>query len=390
MAEFSKRKIAIVGGGIFGAAIAYVLTRDGFDVTLFEALSIGAHASSKNAGNLNPLHGTPSALLPFALESFRLHQAIAIGLAELKSAHYNLLPSHRILLELDNSKRKSLKKSTDLFTNTDGFSAEELDVEALHQIEPRLSQNVRFGILTKGSLAVDSYLLTMSLAQGAERLGAKYVYDSVLGVTKKGDLITGVKTYQERFACDEIIFATGPWLGETQACLDIDIDIDIEPVKGELLLMQLSGKPLEYDFTWGSSCLYKRRKNQVWVGGVFERSSFDMSPSLKNRESMLNQAAQIIPEIREARLLEHVVGLRPMTSSGLPLVGRVHKWQNAYLANGGGSKGVLLSVGIAQVIRDLLMEGKTNLSVESFLLGQEGRMALSSDHHYANSSLFLI
>ena len=388
MAEFSKRKIAIVGGGIFGAAIAYVLTRDGFDVTLFEALSIGAHASSKNAGNLNPLHGTPSALLPFALESFRLHQAIAIGLAELKSAHYNLLPSHRILLELDNSKRKSLKKSTDLFTNTDGFSAEELDVEALHQIEPRLSQNVRFGILTKGSLAVDSYLLTMSLAQGAERLGAKYVYDSVLGVTKKGDRITGVKTYQERFACDEIIFATGPWLGETQACLDIDIDI--EPVKGELLLMQLSGKPLEYDFTWGSSCLYKRRKNQVWVGGIFERSSFDMSPSLKNRESMLNQAAQIIPEIREARLLEHVVGLRPMTSSGLPLVGRVHKWQNAYLANGGGSKGVLLSVGIAQVIRDLLMEGKTNLSVESFLLGQEGRMALSSDHHYANSSLFLI
>ena len=388
MAEFSKRKIAIVGGGIFGAAIAYVLTRDGFDVTLFEALSIGAHASSKNAGNLNPLHGTPSALLPFALESFRLHQAIAIGLAELKSAHYNLLPSHRILLELDNSKRKSLKKSTDLFTNTDGFSAEELDVEALHQIEPRLSQNVRFGILTKGSLAVDSYLLTMSLAQGAERLGARYVYDSVLGVTKKGDLITGVKTYQERFACDEIIFATGPWLGETQACLDIDIDI--EPVKGELLLMQLSGKPLEYDFTWGSTCLYKRRKNQVWVGGIFERSSFDMSPSLKNRESMLNQAAQIIPEIREARLLEHVVGLRPMTSSGLPLVGRVHKWQNAYLANGGGSKGVLLSVGIAQVIRDLLMEGKTNLSVESFLLGQEGRMALSSDHHYANSSLFLI
>jgi glycine/D-amino acid oxidase-like deaminating enzyme len=388
MAEFSKRKIAIVGGGIFGAAIAYVLTRDGFDVTLFEALSIGAHASSKNAGNLNPLHGTPSALLPFALESFRLHQAIAIGLAELKSAHYNLLPSHRVLLELDNSKRKLLKKSTDLFTNTEGFSAEELDVEALHQIEPRLSQNVRFGILTKGSLAVDSYLLTMSLAQGAERLGAKYVYDSVLGVTKKGDLITGVKTYQERFACDEIIFATGPWLGETQACLDIDIDI--EPVKGELLLMQLSGKPLEYDFTWGSSCLYKRRKNQVWVGGIFERSSFDMSPSLKNRESMLNQAAQIIPEIREARLLEHVVGLRPMTSSGLPLVGRVHKWQNAYLANGGGSKGVLLSVGIAQVIRDLLMEGKTNLSVESFLLGQEGRMALSSDHHYANSSLFLI
>jgi len=388
MAEFSKRKIVIVGGGIFGSAIAYVLTREGFDVTLFESLSIGAHASSKNAGNLNPLDRTPSVLLPFALESFRLHQAIVLELAELKSAHYNLLPSHRILLELDESKRKSLERATDLFANTEGFSAEELDVKTLHQIEPRLSQNVRFGILTKGSLAVDSYLLTMSLAQAAERLGAKYVCDSVLGVVKKGDRITGVKTYQDRFACDEIIFATGPWVGETEACLDIEIDI--EPIKGELLLMQLSGKPLDYDFTWGTSCLYKRRKNEVWVGGTFEHSSFDRTPSIKNRASMLNQAAQIIPEIREARLLEHVVGLRPMTSSGLPLVGRVVQWQNAYLANGGGSKGVLLSVGIAQVIRDLLIEGKTKLSVESFLLGQEGRMVIGSNHDYASSSLSLI
>jgi glycine oxidase len=387
MTGFSKRKIAIVGGGIFGTAIAYVLTRDGFDVTLFEGTSIGAHASSKNAGNLNPLHGTPSALLPFALESFRLHQAIAVGLAELKSAHYNLLPSHRVLLELDASKSKSLEKSTNLFANTEGFSAEELDFDALHHLEPRLSKDFRFGILTKGSLAVDSYLLTMSLAQGAERLGAKYIYDSVLGVVKKGDRITAVQTPQGTFACDEIIFATGPWVGETQACLEIDIDI--EPVRGELLLMQLSGRPLDYDLTWGLSCLYKRRKNEVWVGGTFERCSFDMTPSLKNRESMLNQAAQIIPEIREARLLEHVVGLRPMTSAGLPIVGRVSKWQNAYLANGGGSKGVLLSAGIAQVIRDLLVDGQTKLSVKSFLLGQ-GKTDSYTDHPCVKSLPSLI
>lgn len=380
MAEFSKRKIAIVGGGIFGSALAYVLTRDGFDVTLFERTSIGAYASSKNAGNLNPLHGTPSALLPFALESFRLHQAIAGELAALKSAHYNLLPSHRILLELDESKRESLKKSTDLFANTEGFSTEELDFDALHHLEPRLSKDVRFGILTKGSLAVDSYLLTMSLAQGAERLGAKYVFESVLGVVKKGDRIAGVQTRQGTFACDEIVFTTGPWVGETQTCLDIDIDI--EPVKGELLLMQLSGRSLDYDFTWGLSCLYKRRNNQVWVGGTFERCGFDMTPSLENRESMLDRAARIIPEIREAKLLEHVVGLRPMTSSGLPIVGRVNTWQNAYLANGGGSKGVLLSVGIARVIRDLLIDGKTKLSVESFVRGQ-GQAALCTNHPYA-------
>ena len=48
-------------------------------------------------------------------------------------------------------------------------------------------------------------------------------------------------------------------------------------------------------------------------------------------------------------------------------MGRAPGWQNAYIANGGGTKGLLLSTGIAQVIRDLLLDGHTGLPLK--LLG---------------------
>ena len=62
-----------------------------------------------------------------------------------------------------------------------------------------------------------------------------------------------------------------------------------------------------------------------------------------------------MPAIRDAKLLDHIAGLRPMTASNMPIACRADGWQNVYIANGGGSKGVLLSVGIARKIRDLLL-----------------------------------
>jgi glycine/D-amino acid oxidase-like deaminating enzyme len=50
-----------------------------------------------------------------------------------------------------------------------------------------------------------------------------------------------------------------------------------------------------------------------------------------------------------------------MSRSNAPIAARVPGWQNAYIANGGGSKGLLLSVGIGRAIVELLTNGRTAL-----------------------------
>ena len=72
-------------------------------------------------------------------------------------------------------------------------------------------------------------------------------------------------------------------------------------------------------------------------------------------------AAAIMPAIREATLIDHLAALRPITPSGLPIAGPAAGWNNVYLANGGGIKGMLLCIGVGAAIRDLVMNGKTTM-----------------------------
>jgi glycine oxidase len=350
-----RRHVVVVGGGVLGCATAYQLARAGFEVTLIERDAIAAHASGRNTGNLNPLHGTPQALIPFALEAFRIHGEIKAELTQLGCANYAVVPVKRVHLGYDETDRRPLEETAALFQSTSGFSSAWLDGDDLRRMEPRLAHETGFGVLTEGNLALDSYDFTRSLANGAVQLGTTILYDMALGIEASGDRVTGIQTRQGLIACDEVVLATGPWVADTKAWLGVHVPV--EPVKGEILLMRLPGETPRFDFTWRLTSLYRRRENEVWVGVTMKNCGFDCTPTAEVKEFLLDRAVRIMPGIIDAKLLDHIAALRPMTASNAPIAGRAGGWQNVYLANGGGSKGVLLSVGIARRIRDLLVHG---------------------------------
>src|SRR5580704_3953994 len=118
-----RRHVAVVGGGVVGCATAYQLARAGLGVTVFERDAIAAHASGRNAGNLNPLHGTPSALIPFALEALRIHAGIWAGLMQLGCAHYVARPVKRVHLGYGEADRQPLEETAALFEAAKGCSS---------------------------------------------------------------------------------------------------------------------------------------------------------------------------------------------------------------------------------------------------------------------------
>jgi glycine oxidase len=346
------RQVAVVGGGVIGCATAYQLARAGLKVTLIERDAIGAHASSRNAGNLNPLHGTQPAQVQFAIEAFHIHAEVGAELAQLGCANYVLSPVKRIFLGCDETDRQQLNETAALFNATKGFSAVWLDNDNLRRIEPCVAQDIEFGVLTEGSLSVDGSDFTRSLAEGAGRLGAAIVHEKALGVVEAGGRVTGIKTGRGIIHCDELVLATGPWVTETNSWLGLDLPI--EPVKGELLLMRFPERMPRFDVTWGLTSLYRRRGNEIWIGVTVKSCGFDCTPTLEARELLLARAERIMPCIRRAPVIDHVAALRPVAQSNVPIACRAYGWQNVYIANGGGSKGILLSVGIARRIRDLL------------------------------------
>jgi glycine oxidase len=350
-----RRRVVVLGAGVFGCAAAYELAGAGLQVTLIERDAIGAHASGRNAGYLNPLQGTPPALIPFALRSFHRHREIAAELDRLGCANALPSPAVRVHLGRADEDRVELASLATLFEATDGFSAQWLGREALRRLEPRLAPDAAFGVLTRGSLVVEGGDLTLALAHGAAKLGAAIVRDNALGLVAAGGSVTGVTTAAGVIGCDEIVLATGPWVTQLRSWLGIEVEV--EPVKGEILRLRLAGDPTACDLTWGSTSLYRRRENEIWVGATEARVGLDEAPTTEAREALLDRAARIMPEIRRATVVDHLAGLRPATKSGAPIVARAQGWRNVYIANGGGSKGMLLSVGVAQVLRDLVTEG---------------------------------
>lgn len=348
-----RRRVIVVGGGVVGCAVAYCLAKSRFHVTLVERDAEGSHASAYNAGNLNPLFGTPTAFIPAALTAYHLHTKIRKELTDLGLPGCTALPVKRIHLGCDEADRVHLKEIIKLFNSIDGFSATWLENDDLRKIKPELAKDLSFAVLTSGGLSIDGHSFTCSLAEGARRFGATVIHEAATGVVTEGERVTAIRAGQEFISCDEVIFSTGPWVADVESWLGLRLDI--KPVKGQILQLEAPKEMPQCDFAWRSTCLYRRNKNEVWLGTTIESCGLDEAPTREAREFLLKSAERIMLDIRSAKVLGHVAGLRPVSDTELPIAKRTDGWQNVYIANGAGSKGVLLSVGIAQEICDLLL-----------------------------------
>ena len=357
--------VIVVGGGVFGWASAYYLARRGVSVSLFERDAPGAHASGNNPGNLNPIHGAPERLIPLALRSLELHQELRRELAALNCADYQLEPVKRLLLAFDPVEHTQLQEARQAFATRSGFVTSWLDRAAVAALDSRLSAAVQSALLVEGNMSINSGAFLSALAAAAVKLGVQQVRAEVIGVDTLAQRVVGVRSSAGALACDHAVFATGPWTAATREWLGFDAQIT--PVKGEMLRIALPGPALQYDFTHGMISLYRRGQNECWIGVTREDAGFDESASEAGRANLLAAATRIMPVVAQAAVLQQSAALRPMSRNGLPVVGRVPGWENAYIANGASIKGMLLCSGVGLALAELITNGRTTVPIPELM-----------------------
>jgi len=355
----------VVGGGVFGACVAYELAKAGCRVVIVERDAIGEHASGKNPGNLNPILAAPARLQPLALASFRLHQALQEELAALGCSDYRVEPVRRVLVGYAADELMALQPLQQQFAAQPGFSAHWLDAAALRGIDARLAPDIVGGLLLEGNRSLDARSFNRAVLEGAEKYGARLLRAEVRDIRRRGDGYA-VDAGGTLLDCDVLVLATGPWVSGVAQWLGAALPV--QPVKGEMLRVRLPGANITHDFTHELISLYRRGEDEVWIGVTREACGFDEQPSLAGRQALLEGAMRIMPGIGQAEVVAHLASLRPQAPGGLPLLGRVPGHANLYVANGGGIKGMLLSPGIGRAIRDLVQDGRTALPIDEFLL----------------------
>ena len=366
MADTSE--VVIVGGGVAGCSVAYHLALAGIKSTVIEREGIGTQASGFSAGGLNPLEGAqiPGPLGPLAIESYRMHLQLWDSLKEETGIDYQGRIISLIKLAFDDSDLSELEKSLGRFNDApeDGFSARWLDQRELRELEPRISPEFTQGLYAHGNASLDSYQYTLALASAAEKRGVTIRSGSVRGLKVDRGRVTGIFLGETEIACGHLVLAAGPWSREAETWLDISIPVD--PLKGEILRLDLPGEPLKHDYSGGGGSLYPKPDGLVWCGTTEERQGFNKETTQAAREQIIQGVIKIIPDLAQAQLVLQTACLRPITPDWLPIVGRAPGWDNVYLCTGAGKKGILLSPGMGKATADLISQGSTTLSVGPF------------------------
>ncbi len=267
-------------------------------------------------------------------------------------------------IAFDEESLPELQETLGIFTAADGFEAQWLGPEELRDMEPRLAPGVIRGVSTNGNASLDSYKYTLALAQGAERLGANVCSGTVRGLELSNGRATGVLLENSRITCQQVVLAMGPWSRKAESWLGLYLPVD--PLKGEILRVQLPGEGLQRDLSGDGASLYVKPNGLVWCGATEEWRGFNKEPSESARHKLLKGAQRLIPDMAHARLVLHTACLRPVTPDWLPIIGQTPGWDNIYLATGSGKKGVLLSPAMGKAVADLIIQGSTELSVDSF------------------------
>jgi glycine oxidase len=350
-------KIVVVGAGLTGAYSAYFLARQGADVIVIDPHHTPGRASDVNPGGLNPLHGPgiPGPVSAFALYCQRLHREEWCAIGKLSGIDFHPRTVSRLMLAFTSEELGALSVTQNLYAETAGFAARHLEAEELRGLPEGINPEAIGGVLTEGNASVHSANYTRAILKAAEKAGARVVTGLVVGVTRRGRQITTLQTGRETMPADQVVFCTGPH-GEMRELLGEAIPV--KAVKGELLLAELDRNTYRHDITWHQFGLYHAGGNRFWLGGTRDDSGSNVTTSDKAAKSILDGIRQLVPSISKSAVRDHQYGLRPMSPDGLPLLGRMRRWDNGYIANGGGVKGVLFSAGMADSIARLILKGE--------------------------------
>ena len=360
-------EVTIVGGGAAGCSVAYHLARAGIKSTIIEREGIASQASGFSAGGLNPLQGAgiPGPLGPFAMESFRMHMEFFGELQAGTGIAYDGRIISLVKVAFDEAGLPEIQDTFDIFTGAgDGFETELLEPKDVMEWDPRIAPDVIRGVHARGNAALDSYKYTLALIQAAEKLGVTVRSGTVRGLERSNGKVSGVVLGDEVLSCGLVVLAMGPWSREAEAWLDTRIPVD--PLKGEILRVELPDRRLSPDLSGGAGSFHPKPDGQVYCGSTEEWQGFDQEPSDAARQNITRDSVRLMPDMAQARLVLHTACLRPVTADWLPIIGLVPGYENAYLATGAGKKGVLLSPGIGKAIADLISQGKTPLSIGPF------------------------
>lgn len=411
--ESTHESAVIVGSGIVGIACAHYLMKHGFDVTVIDQSSIASECSHGNLGYICPSHVLPltePAAIGTAIKSFfdpnapfrvkpRLSPAFCNWMwqfarrcnrrqmldaaSHLKSILDSSMIEYRKIIReqsLDcewhdsgllhvletNSGMRNFAETDKLLADQFGVEAQRIEGKDLPGFDPAFKPGLAGAFYYEGDAFVRPDLLNARWYQNLKRNGVTFIEGCKLTtVEKKAGQIKSLQTSQGNFKADRFVFATGAW--SAQLSSHLDCRIPVEPGKGYSITMERPNLCPKYPMLFPEHNVGVTPFDRGYrLGSMMEFVGFDTSIGERRIRQLRKSAQPYLVQPFTNEVKETWYGWRPMTWDSLPIIGRVPRFDNAYLATGHNMLGLSLAAATGKLIVEIIQDKPTHIDSSAF------------------------
>jgi glycine oxidase len=341
--------VIIIGGGIIGLSLSIALRKKGATVLIAERGEPGREASHAAGGMLvDCLFETPAALQSLATASARMYPEFVYELQVESDMNADLRDQGTILIPSSAHASEPALQSATLPAPLSEFEPALLDFHG-----PAFYLRER---------SVDPRALTAATLQTAKRRGVDISSgEEVTTINLSSGQVNGVSTTKTTYHSPKVVNCAGAWSGQIAPHA-----LPTRPVKGQMLcLLSPSRNLLKHVIRSPEIYLIPRGDGRILAGATVEEAGFDKRTDIATIQRLRQAAISLVPELRNAKILEDWAGLRPGTPDALPILGETQT-PGYYVATGHFRDGILLAPITAQIMSEAIMETRCNYDLSAF------------------------
>ncbi|MEX0700853.1 MAG: FAD-dependent oxidoreductase [Planctomycetales bacterium] len=388
-----KRRIVIVGGGIWGLSAAFHLaTRERADVevlVLERNPRTAAETTPRASGLVGQIRSLPvmNRAIRYALDLFTRFPAEFghdPGLHRTGSLMVALTPAR-----MESYERYRLRAAEN------GVEAEFVTRHEMRRLAPHLeADRVEGALFLPGDGHLDPERCAAAYENAARDAGARIALDTpVTGVRIEDGRAAGVETADGFLPADAVIVTAGPWTGilaRLSGC-----ELAMQPIRHQrAITAPISGVPAHHPVVRVTDLsIYLRAERGGYLFGSFEPDptsidleqmpaafrTDDIPPPLETMAEARRQLEPLFPILGETELVEYKQGMTTFAPDGRYLLGPVPGAAGLYVASGCAALGIAGSAAVGRWLANWALDGDPGEDLSDFGLARFGDRAADRD-----------
>ena len=368
-----RYNVVIVGAGIHGLSIAYYLGKLGVtDVAVLDRGYLGGGASARTTAILRANYLTPEGI-PFFRESLKLYEGLA------RELNFNLLFSQMGRLDIGHTDSAvfGLRMRAE-FNQLLGVDSRMITPREVKELVPPIDLREGKTLPIQAALyhppggVIRHDAVVWGYARGASGMGAQiHPFTEVTGIRRENGAVTGVETDKGYVKAGTVVSATAGWSSTIAAMVDLELPIVTHA------LQAMVTEPLKPFLDRGISSanlhayIYQTDRGEVVIGGGVDAfPTYNQRSTLQTLEELAVHAVEMVPSLRNAKVLRQWAGLCDMTPDYAPILGPVEGIDGFILSCGWGSWGFKAGPIAGKSIAETIVSGEPPDLIKPFGLSR--------------------